>query len=295
MVDLIGPRLVPLLGVAALIAVLVLARMIRTRRQGGQAGPEAILRGGLGFIWGDRVLAAVLIGTLVVALAVQGVNVVEVYLVRQDLGATATQYGALEVFAAIGTALAALIVGRLTSDRGRAWAIAAGFGGCALALVAISQTPNYLLLAPLVTVLGLSNAVGNGALGPLFLLRTPEAERGQVMASLAGLLSAVSIIALIVGGLVGAWLSPRAIFLTAGLVALPVVLLMATIAIPAAEVSSGRSPNRSEAIRRSISHIDRHRASRQDTAIMDRFKAAGEPLYPDLESIPPTDLTELDE
>jgi Arc/MetJ-type ribon-helix-helix transcriptional regulator len=59
-----------------------------------------------------------------------------------------------------------------------------------------------------------------------------------------------------------------------------------------AEVASGQAKNRSDAVRQSIAYLDRYRSYRQDADIMARLLAVGEPLYPDLESIPPADLAD---
>jgi MFS family permease len=114
------------------------------------------------------------------------------------------------------------------------WAIAAGFAGCAVVCVGISQVGSYHVYAGLAMVLGLGNAVGNGALGPLFLLRTGEDHRGRVIATLSGFFSSASIFALFLGGFVGAWLPPRMVFLAGGLLALPVVAVMTILAVPSA-------------------------------------------------------------
>lgn len=233
LVDVAGTRIVPLVVAGLLCVVGVLARVIRTRHQ-AEAGAEeqAEKMGGMGVIGHDRILLSVLIGSMVTVLVVQGVNVVEVFLVREDLGVSATLYGLTEVFFAVGTAVASTIVVRLITDKRRVWAITLGFAGCSLVCVAVSQVPNYYVYAGLSTLLGFANAIGNGALGPLFLLRAPESQRGRVMATLNGMFSSASIFALFLGGLAGVWLSPRMTFLAGGLSSLPVIAVMGILAIP---------------------------------------------------------------
>lgn len=242
LVDSVDTQAVPLVSAAILVVVAVLARAIRTRRQvnldeGGGTSSAA----GLAFIWGDRVLAGVLVGSMMAILVVQGVNVVEVFLVRNELGASATQYGLTEISFAAGTALASIIVARLATDRHRVSAIAIGFTTCALACIAVSVVGSFYMYLGLAGVLGLANAIGNGALGPLFLLRTTEAHRGRVMAALNGLFSAASILALFLGGLAGSWLGPRATFLAGGVLALPVIAIMGALTIPTAHRSQNAS------------------------------------------------------
>ena len=66
------------------------------------------------------------------------------------------------------------------------------------------------------------------------------------------------------------------------------------LAILDAEVTCGRARSRSDAVRRSITYLDRYRGYRQDADIMARLHANGEELYPDLASIPPSDLSGID-
>ncbi len=136
------------------------------------------------------------------------------------------------VFFAVGTAIASRLVARLITDKRRAWGVTLGFGGCALTCVAISGVGHFSVYLILATVLGLANAVGNGALGPLFLLRVADAQRGRVMAALNGVMSAGSIAATILGGALGTALSPRLVFLVSGAAGLLVAIVMGLVILP---------------------------------------------------------------
>ncbi|MDR0783862.1 MAG: ribbon-helix-helix domain-containing protein [Propionibacteriaceae bacterium] len=60
------------------------------------------------------------------------------------------------------------------------------------------------------------------------------------------------------------------------------------------EVASGRANSRSDALRQSISYLDRARGYRRDAEIAAVVRARGEDLYPDLASIVRTDWSGLD-
>jgi len=62
-----------------------------------------------------------------------------------------------------------------------------------------------------------------------------------------------------------------------------------------AEVISGRAKSRSDAVRQSITYLERHRHYKEDAEIMAQVRAQGQVLYPDLESIPPSDLSGMDQ
>lgn len=230
-----GVQAPPAIAGGLLLVVLVLGVSISTRRRprGNDAAETTSSASGLGFIWHDRVLAGVLLGTLVTAVVIQGVTVVEVFMAINVLGASTNQYGLTEIAFAIGVALASRIVAHLSKNEQRVKAITAGFAGCALACIAIALTPDWWVYLALLGLLGLANSVANGALGPLFLLRTPDHQRGAVIASLNGMLSAATIIAMCAGGLAGKCLGPRHTFLAGGVLTLPGITLMALLAIPA--------------------------------------------------------------
>jgi Arc/MetJ-type ribon-helix-helix transcriptional regulator len=66
------------------------------------------------------------------------------------------------------------------------------------------------------------------------------------------------------------------------------------LAVLDAEVGDGHAASRSDAVRRSISYLDRHRGYRRDAEVLSRLKAADESIYPDLVDMPMSDLTGLD-
>jgi MFS family permease len=64
------------------------------------------------------------------------VNVVQVFLVRETMHASAAWYGGLEAITMIGLAAGVLACGRITTDAGRARAVAAGAALMSLAMLA---------------------------------------------------------------------------------------------------------------------------------------------------------------
>jgi predicted MFS family arabinose efflux permease len=76
-------------------------------------------------------------------------------------------------------------------------------------------------------LLGTFNGGANAAIGPLFVLRPAEADRGKVLAAINGVQRAGSVLALGLGGLVGGWLGARATFVGAAVCSLVVVAVLA--------------------------------------------------------------------
>ena len=89
------------------------------------------------------------------------------------------------------------------------------------------SAPTIAALAMCLVLVGAFNGGANAAIGPLYVLRPAEADRGKVLASINGVSRAGSILALGLGGLVGSWLGPRVTFVGGGVLALLVVAALA--------------------------------------------------------------------
>ena len=227
-----GARL-PLLVDAATFGVLAVAALaVRTRRGGAassvtgdQPAPRAL--DGLRLLRRDAVLwpvFAALMGYVVVG---EATNVVEVFLVRDVLHGSATQYGLVGMGAGAGIVVGSLLGGRDTTLAGRVrWVVLAAAAQALMILVA-GLSPSLLVLAGAWLALGVANGVLNSATTTLLMIRTPEASRGQVIAAAMGASRAFSIAALALGGAVGTMLGPRMTFVVAGACALAVSLVLA--------------------------------------------------------------------
>jgi MFS family permease len=234
-------------------AMAVAAVAIRTRRGGAQAaqGARAGQRaeagqdaqpaqsaeeeqsdrrepaGGWAALRSDPLLAPLVAGLTAFVLLGMMTNVVQVFLVRETLHASAAWFGALEALTMAGLAFGVLACGRITTDAARAWAVAAGAAIMSLALLAIGLAPEILLLVPLAVLVGAGNGMVNVCTATLVMTRTREQMRGRVSAALGAVLSAASVASLAAGGALAAVLDPRQVYLLAGALGSAVTLWMA--------------------------------------------------------------------
>lgn len=209
------PLLVDAATFALLAAAAVAVRTHADRPNGAEApsaGPAYSLRA-------DRLLWPLVTGLCVLVLAGESVNVVEVFLIRDVLGANATVFGLLGGLLALGAAAGSLLAGRTGSDRRRVLHTASAALVLALGIVAAGVSPNLLALAAVWAVLGVTNGVLNANIATLLLTRTPVHARGRAMTTLNALVRTFSLGAMAVGGLAGSALGPRATFVVAGAVA----------------------------------------------------------------------------
>ena len=224
-------------------AVLLAAGLVRTRRGGCHeaseryAVPVAAARevarartlDGLRILKRDRLVWLIFSWTIPFIIVLEGVNVVEVFLVRDDLGANATAYGLLEAFFGAGAIAGSWAAGRLITDAARVRGVLIGLTGTALSIGLAGIAPSVAVLALCLVLLGTFNGGANAAIGPLYVLRPADADRGKVLAAINGVSRAGSVVALGLGGLVGGWLGPRATFVGGAACALVVVAGLARL------------------------------------------------------------------
>src|SRR5215472_4682398 len=222
-------------------AMAVAAVAIRTRRGGARAlgaeaeqGAQAEQRaeaqqddraergarrdaaGGWAALRSDPLLAPLVAGLTAFVLLGMMTNVVQVFLVRETLHASAAWFGGLEAIMMAGLACGVLACGRITTDAARAWAVAAGAAIMSLALLAFGLAPAVLLLVPFAVLVGAGNGMVNVCVATLVMTRTQERMRGRVSAALGAVLNAASVASLAAGGALAAVLDPRQVYLLAG-------------------------------------------------------------------------------
>jgi MFS family permease len=227
---------------ASFVVVTVAAALIRTRRTPAAVRPDgrpALARGGFEILRADEVLAPLLIGLVVVVLMVGMVDVVLVFLIRTTLHAGAAWYGVAQAAWIAGIVAGSLGAGLLKTERLQVWAAIAGAGLTCAALAPFAVVPAIWMLVPLSVLGGIGNGCANVCAASLLVSRTADAERGRVSAAAGAALGGAQGVSLLVGGAVAAVLSPRAVYATAGILGVAVVIAIGVFHAARA-VRSGR-------------------------------------------------------
>ncbi len=219
LVEWIGGRDALLVDAATFGLLTVVAGLVRTRRrpEPGVAREQGAFTAGLRSLFGDSLLRILLMCLCCFVLVGEAVNVVEVFLVTDEVGLNAAWYGWLLAAQGAGTILGAWASGRLVSARSRSRAVLGGMGaiGAGMVLMGVSGGAAGLLVGAV--VVGLGSGLLNAAVSTLIVTRVAEAVRGRAVAALSGTVRACSVIALPLGGVVGAVLGPRMTFVTCGI------------------------------------------------------------------------------
>ncbi|MEH0823248.1 MULTISPECIES: MFS transporter [unclassified Micromonospora] len=236
-----GTRVPLLLDAASYLALVAAGLLLRTRRGGRRtatataatappAAPAWRLRR-------DPLLLAMVVTTAAVIAAIGGINVIEVFFIRDTLDGSATVYGLVGAawMAGMlpGSWLAARLARRLTDDGALVYGVLATLGGCCLMVVLASAVPSAGLLVPLWLVAGAANGGENVFANVLTARRAPEALRARAYAAYGAAVQGGSMAGYLVGGALLAVLPPRPLIALAGGAGLLVVLAFVPVVVRA--------------------------------------------------------------
>jgi MFS family permease len=164
----------------------------------------------------DALLWPLLLGVCALVLVGESTNVVEVFLLRGTLGAGTVVFGLVAAALAVGVVVGSVHAGRNVSDSVRTVRTAAAALLLALMLAVAGIAPTVWLFAAAWALVGLGNGIANVDASTLMLSRTPDFCRGRVLATVNAMVRGSSLAAMVLGGLGGTLLGPRATFVTAG-------------------------------------------------------------------------------
>ena len=231
---------VPLLLDAATFAVVaVAATSVRVTRSG--AAGSAKLAGAIGIVRGDDLLRPLFLLLGLFILLASTVNVADVFLVREVLGASTLWYGLAGATFSAGMLVGVLLAGRYATSR-LAGALVASTVVLSMGLTANGVVPSVGWLLPAGVLTGVGNGVFSVTLGALVMGRARDAERGRVGALLTGVASGTQLVAFAAGGLLTGALGARTVFVLAGVLGLLAPAVLGRTVIRAASVPTDRPP-----------------------------------------------------
>jgi MFS family permease len=239
-----GARVPLLLDAMTFLAITAAGLLITTRHGSATSAVGATKGGGLRIVRADPLLR-MLFGLLALFVTLGAmVNVIEVFLVRETLHASATWYGLVGATYGLGALTGSLLGGRrLRGQLALARAFAGAAAGLAAGLAAMAVVPNVQLVLPVAFGTGAANGVLNLALGSLVMGRAAADARGRVGAVLNGVASGTQLAAFALSGVLAAVLTPREIFAVAGLSGLLAPLSFGRRLLRAAAAPQPASPD----------------------------------------------------
>ena len=231
---LYGARVPLLLDAATFLAITAAGLLITTRRGSAVTGGPRTKGGGLQIVRADPLLSMLFLLLALFVLLGAMVNVVEVFLIRETLHASTTWYGIVGAAYGLGALVGSVLGGRLRGDLHLARAFVGSAVGLAAALAAFAAAPSVAWVLPVALAGGAANGVLSLTLGSLVMGRADADARGRVGAVLNGVASGTQLAAFALAGLLAAVLTPREIFVAAGVSGLLAPVLFARRLIRAA-------------------------------------------------------------
>jgi MFS family permease len=233
-----GVRLPMLLDAGTYLALVAAGLLLRTRRGGATAGPLTRAAKVVGDAWRlrDDRLVAVMVGAMAAVVAgVGAINVIDVFFVRETLGASTTMYGLVSATYTGGVVLGALSFGRLGgrwTDTGRLVQIVMVLLACTCAAILSGAAAwTALVLLPLWLIGGFFNGGLNVFVTVVMANRVPARARGRAFAAMGAAVQGAGMAGFLVGGVLVDRFDPRLLVagsggagLVAVLLCLPVVL-----------------------------------------------------------------------
>lgn len=200
---------------ALLLSQISLPRPDVEEEEGGGFVHE--LRAGFGYLAGARVPLGIVVGALLTILTINLMVPAEIFLAKQTFGTGNAGYGLLVSLWGVGMILGTALIAALGDRLNLLLFYFMGIFVAALALVATSLSPTFVLALAALTVAGISNGIDNVATDTILQKRVPDAFLGRVFSVRFLTYSAGEAIAYPVGGLVVDAVGPRSTYLLSGL------------------------------------------------------------------------------
>lgn len=175
----------------------------------------------------DLVRALVILITMLI-IAVSVINIGEVFLVMDELGANAITYGIVAATFAFGSVVGAVVTSIIkVPEKHHALISVAALVAISLITLTLAFAWHWIVVAIAWFIAGFFNAGLNAYGISLIMNRTPEEIRGRVMASVRALFSTASVVGMGIAGLLIAGFGIRNVLGAAGLTCIVIIALLA--------------------------------------------------------------------
>jgi MFS family permease len=183
---------------------------------------------GINYLFREPLLRALLILLAIFILALGAVNVGEVFLVTEELGASYFIYGL------VGTAFA---LGSLLGSTGSASAkipetkhvhvVIFGLVLLSIAVLGIASAWHWGVVLAFSLLAGIGNSIINAYAVGIFINRSEQAIQGRILAGVSGVINAGSIIAMGLAGVTIGVFGVREVLFVGGLLSIAVLAILA--------------------------------------------------------------------
>ncbi len=203
-----------------LIAVLPFVIGVNHEPEALKPGEKTELTKGFSFLMKTPLLRSLIILVFAMVLCMSVVNVGDIFLLTDILGADSFIYGVVGSCFAVGTLLFSFYAGtKKLSPKMELTVLGFGMAILSLSGLAVGLSPNYWIIMVVWFIAGMANSTINSYGVGMMIKVTPHAVQGRVFAAFGSIISVASIGSMsVAGGLIGLF-GVREVFITAGILA----------------------------------------------------------------------------
>lgn len=229
-----------------LLALTVLLLGVNRKPVAHEKGEKMSALEGMKFAFGDPLIRAIviLLGVLIIALA--SVNVGEIFLAQDELGADELIYGIIGALFAGGSILGAVVTAAVKlKPRFHGAAVVASIALLTLCVTSMSLAPHWGYLMVLSLLAGFGNSGLNAYAIGIVMSRAPQAMLGRVNAAIGAVITTGSVLGMVIAGRAIDAFGVRPALLTGGLIAAGVLVVLAPAVLRAGRAHRIEEPTES--------------------------------------------------
>ncbi|GAB1643834.1 MFS transporter [Krasilnikovia sp. MM14-A1259] len=211
-----GARPALLLDAASYLALVGAGMLIRTRRRPDARRRTTVVTDRGWRVRDDRTLLVMIAALAAACAGVSLINVVDVFFVRETLGASPVWYGVITASWTAGQLIATPFVGRVDRNRVTVPLMLLVTAGASVAILAIAAVPSAAWMLVPMTVGGLFNAGINIFSKVILVDRAPSEHRGKAFATLSASVQGAMLAGLLAAGPLVDRFEPRLLVLVSG-------------------------------------------------------------------------------
>jgi MFS family permease len=217
-----------------ILAIAVIALRIDRKPQPHNKDEKIRAMDGVKVIMKNDLVRALVILITMMIFAVSVINIGEVFLVMDILGADAITYGIVAATFALGSVIGAVTTSALkVPEKYHALISVVSLVVLCLVMLILAVAWHWIVVAIVWFIAGFFNAGLNAYGISLIMNRTPEEIRGRVMASVRAMFSTASVVGMGVAGLLIAGFGIRNVFGAAGIACVVILALLAPAVLKA--------------------------------------------------------------
>lgn len=217
-----------------ILALAIIALRIDRRPQPQVEGEKIRAMDGVKLIMKNDLVRALVILITMVIVAVSVINIGEVFLVMDELGADAITYGIVAATFAFGSVVGAVATSVFkVPEKYHAPISVAALVALSLITLTLAFAWHWIVVAVAWFIAGFFNAGLNAYGISLIINRTPEEIRGRVMAAVRAMFSTASVVGMGIAGLLIAGFGIRNVLGAAGIVCIAIIVVLAPAVLKA--------------------------------------------------------------